>query len=147
MVDQIRYFDAIYMNDFPENCLRGIQKLSYILDGEVASDVFFPYEKTAENRADKAQETSINWEDDESAIKRTLRDYPNGAVRLARSELDRVNGQQRASNDIAYERAPRPNNSYHGNILFHSHLPKRRIRSISAYLACVCSGMIKSEQS
>lgn len=131
------------MKDMPDFCIRGIFKSSLITpEGDILADVFIPDDRTKKDREDGGSEVSINWEDDEEAVKFTLKKYPNGVVRLAKTEIDRVNMAERANNDLSYERTPKADNIYHGNIVFHNHLRPAKIREIAAVLATFCSSVI-----
>jgi len=134
------------MTDFPEFCIRGIRSPKHISpEGEIHGDAFLPDDRTAHTRDDNGKETSINWEDDDSALEFSLNIFQFGVVRVARTELDRINSVPRAKNDISYERKRVNGNDYHGNIVFHSHLPMIRIRTIAATLAHSCSSPITKE--
>ena len=143
------------MSDFPDNCIRGIQKLKNVYQdtNTVSAQLFIPDERTIKNRSDGGQETSINWEDDETVLDFTLNQkdendqnrllFPNGAVKLPRSEMDKLIADANISNAISYERNPLANNVYHGNIVFRDGLSKPMITMIANVLALYCSEVIR----
>ena len=137
--------------NFPDNCIRGVRKQDHVTaEGGVASVVFQPDSRTAENRADGGAETSINWEDDETVLDFTLNhkingqyQFAHGAVRLARREIDRINRHPASTNSLTYERAPLPDNAYHGNIVFRKDLSKPTIKMIASALALASSSVLR----
>lgn len=133
------------MEDFALNCLRGVRNSDWMIkdwDG-VRGVAFEPNYKTAEQRQDKAAETSINWEDDNSVLSFTLRDRNNaayGVVKIARQSIDAANllpilKSFDAQKVVYYERSPLKNNPHHGNIVFSSSLPRPLINMIASFLA------------
>lgn len=133
------------MEDFALHCLRGIRNPDWLINGwdGVRGIAFEPNYKTADHREDKAVETSINWEDDNSVLAFTLRDRQNaayGAVKLTCHVLEAANelpflkssGLKRV---VYYEREPLKNNPYHGNLVFSSDLPRPVVNLITNFLA------------
>src|SRR3970040_2044081 len=134
------------MDDFPEFCIRGIQKSKHVnSDDTVQSILFRPDNRTSEKRADKGQETSINWDDNETVLEFTLDSkdednpnalaFPHGAVRLARTRLDDVISGAATTNMIFYERDRLEHNEFHGNIVFNAGLPDHTINMIASTFA------------
>jgi len=137
------------MTEFPDSCLRGLHKKDYLTVRGVSAAAFEPDPRTAADREDGGQETSINWEDDETVQELTLsqRDargnicYPHGIARLPRAWIDRVNELPGSESTLTYERRPtladpdRPDNPYHGNLVFRADLPTRAVRMIAGALA------------
>jgi len=143
------------MDNFPETCIRGIDKLKHVYQDTdtVSSQLFVPDNRTSEKRADKGQETSINWEDDDSVLEFTLdsRDendqnkllFPHGAVKLPRQIIDNVINEANTINAIAYERDRLPHNDYHGNIVFQVGLPGHTINMVASVFALYCSKVLR----
>ena len=52
------------MIDFPDFCIRGVRTSDITPDGELSAMVFYPDERTIQNRLDGGMEKSINWEDE-----------------------------------------------------------------------------------
>jgi hypothetical protein len=142
--------------DFPDHCLRGISK-GHIQNtlpelNKVSAVVFYPDESTSAYRLDSGTETSINWEDDDKALEFTLNQtkddlpqFPGGAVRLSRTAIEYVNTRPGMQGSLSYERAPLPENQYHGNIVFRANLSKHVIKMIAAALAMESSQIIKKK--
>jgi len=139
--------------DLPDHCLRGLRTADLSKDGQVSAQAFKPNEKTAGARDDGAQESSVNWEDDDTVLHQTLTArnesgsllFAHGAVRVPRAELDHVAGLPQVQHGFSYERSALPGNPYHGNLLFHKHLPKQTINLIIAFLALVSSPVINHD--
>lgn len=139
------------MIDFPASCLRGVHKQDFITpEGGVSSAVFHPDFRTAESRNDGGAETSVNWEDDDTVLDFTLRlktnsqyQFPHGAVRLRRQEIDHINRFSVSTNSLNYERAALEDNPYHGNIVFKRDLSKPTIKMIAAALALASSKILQ----
>ena len=131
------------MLGYSDSMLRGIHKVDQIDgDGFVLTTAFLPDTRTNEGRNDNYYETSINWEDDEYALSLTLKAYPNGAVRLARKELDQINEFPSVQGGLFYERKPKIDNPYHGNILFDKAISKAKQKMIAGILALASSKVI-----
>jgi ABC-type molybdate transport system substrate-binding protein len=119
------------MSDFPAACLRGIRRRDYVKsDKTLSSEVFMPDSRTTATRADKGEETSINWEDktDGSVVRLTLSDKANAAYGVARVQTARLmdlNDKSVSIGAVTYERDPLEKNPYHGNIVFRSGLDRK----------------------
>lgn len=139
-------------NDFPENCLRGVFSSKHIVKetGGVSFEVFIPNTKTSENREDRGEEVSINWEDDESVLEFTLNCrkengyflFPNGAVKLKHKYINRINTLPTMENPISCERREIKDNPYHGNIVYREGLTPKVKKMIAYYLAVHASSVI-----
>jgi len=102
-------------------------------------------EKNPGNRQDGFIETSIAWEDDEIVIDFCFANckdnFIHGAVKLPTKEIDHI----KSKDDIgrfSYERDAKPENGYHGNLLFESKIDKRSRRLIESSLALFSSKVI-----
>jgi hypothetical protein len=137
--------------DFPDNCLRGVRKQEFITpEGGVSSAVFHPDFRTSESRADGGAELSINWEDNETVLEFTINlksngyyQFAYGAVRLPRQEIDHINRFPSSMDGLSYERAPLPDNPYHGNIVFRQDLSKPTVKMVAAALALASSKLLQ----
>ena len=98
---------------------------------------------------------SINWMDDEGAIDFTLcqkkedghEQFRVGVAILPRSELDKLKRRTGITESFDYERAPLPNNHYHGNILVSSKLSKTIRNMIRSALALASEVRLRSTAS
>jgi hypothetical protein len=127
------------MDEYPDFCLRGLSKNDIdISNNSPTSNAFYPEEKTAMNRPDGGMEKSINWEDDAAAVEVTLRAFPTGYARIARSAIEKVKSLPGVNNSLSYERAPLQNNRYHGNIVYRRGLTRSHMRAISSALLLCC---------
>jgi len=130
--------------DYPDNCIKGIPNAEHLTsDGTPATHLFF---FSKEDRGDGWKDQSINWDDDDQAIKFTLKQLRNGnlqfrsgAAVIPRSEIERLNRQPAVQKLLSYERQPFPENTYHGNILLSAQAPIHLMRQIAASLALVVS--------
>ncbi len=137
---------------FPDHFIRGIvQKKHIIAETEgVTYELFLPNTKTAQLRDDGGEEVSINWEDHDAVLQFTLDMkientgylFPNGAVRLKKDELHRINATPTLENTITYERKKLPNNDYHGNIVYKNGLTDRVKKMIAYYIAATSSKVV-----
>ena len=143
------------MPDFPNLCIRGIQKAKHVhTDTDtVSSLLFIPDNRTRELRSDGGDETSINWEDNDSVLEFTLDSkdennptslaFPHGAVKLPRKILDEVVNSPTTYDSIKYERQELPHNPFHGNIVFRAGLPNHTITMIANVFAYSCSKVLR----
>lgn len=125
--------------DYPVYCLRGLRSPSWLENGIVKTEAYLPDPRTQQTRGDSWAETSINWEDDDSVCKFTLSkraQAEHGAARLKRAEIDRItNHTPNCQNKVRYVRSSKPDNPYHGDILFDMNPPKHVHKMIAAALA------------
>ena len=125
--------------DFPLTCLRGLRSSSCFNGTSVTAKAFMPDISTAEKREDRCSETSVNFEDDHHAVVITHADTQNakyGVARLPLSAIDHASivlGEQRVV--LNYERRKKPENQYHGNVLFAHGLTKNEIHALATVLA------------
>lgn len=77
--------------DLPEHCLRGLRSPKWVQDdGQVITEAFVPDPRTAEGREDRAQETSINWEDNPGVVDFTLSKREQAVAGLARLPRENI---------------------------------------------------------
>lgn len=102
-------------------------------------EAFLPDPRTAKDREDSGEETSVDWEDDAEVATKALRrsNAAFGLARLAVSDIDYVNRGANTINALLTERAPEPDNLHHGNLVFRAGLPKRVTRMIANTLGLV----------
>jgi len=114
--------------EYPEKCIKGMPNRNcyYIFEGSpVGSVELFCFSKNR-CRGDGWIEESINWMDDELAIDLTLNQrklngelqFRAGIAILPHAELKSV--KKRFFSILDYERRPKDDNPYHGNILLNS---------------------------
>lgn len=124
---------------YPDYLLRGLRKSSFLKEGGgIATEAFMPDPRTAKERTDGRQETSIDWQDDDQALASLVARRTHsiaGVVRLARSRVDEI-GRFESLEDgsLGYERRPVDGNPRHGNLLFGS-APAYRHRQIASAMA------------
>ncbi len=145
------------MVNFPDFCIRGIVKKSYIYEDTetVSAALFIPDSRTRVTRSDEGTETSINWDDNDKVLEFTLqtRDeknqavlaFPHGAIKLPRHVLDDVVNLPSTFQAITYERQEIDNNPYHGNIVFRAGIPQHTINMIANVLAAHSSRPYRSD--
>lgn len=139
---------------FPNNYIRGVLNDTYTTEvGVVGAHLFFPNKRTSDQRGDGWDETSINWEDDENAIRFTLQTtkedgtikFQTGVVLLPREEIDRLSSRPTTTGLIGYERQQLPENPYHGNIVFRHGMDEHMMKRLAASIAVTASHIIKPE--
>ncbi len=89
------------------------------------------------------RETSVNWEDDGSALPFTRAQTsekghplnPHGVARLGTAAVHRWIQVAPVADTLSCERRPLDGNRYHGNLLFRSTLPKQMQRMLAGVLA------------
>ncbi len=135
------------MSESPETFLRGIRKEDHKTHKmKVKADAFMPDDrKKLPGRADGYLESSINWEDDNQAKSRILKDFQHGYVRVETTVLmDILKLPNFPENFFSYERDPLQNNIYHGNLLFSNNLDKDEQKSICSLIALNSSLVLTS---
>ena len=140
------------MMSYPENCIRGIQKTSFIekrQDRHYVTAEAYQFIRN-QRRPDGMYEASVNWADDQDAIEFTFDQKNNngslkfegGVVSLPHSELDIIRNQY-GSMQFNYERATIQENKYHGNLLLNSSdmtpITKSMIRAVLAHRSEILS--------
>lgn len=136
---------------YPDYLIRGIPHPDLIDDDGFPSAGLFPFDKLESARLAGYREESINWYDDEGAIKHTFDQtkedgtvqFKGGIAILPRSELDRLKNNPRLRNRFNYERCCLPTNQYHGNMLLKIDASKQLKRMIAGQLALNVSQIIK----
>jgi hypothetical protein len=120
---------------FPENCLRGVRKKEWITDDYRVSPLAFEADSRTKNeREDGLMETSISWEDSTDVLLfcfENIEDvFIHGAVRLATKHIDYIKKHSDCGR-FSYERRRRPDNEYHGNILFDPNLAPSTLSNLN----------------
>lgn len=122
----------------PSYCLRGLRRKDWIVDSNISALAFAPEPSTSAHRDDGMAETSINWEDDETAIAFTLErrgHSEHGVARLPREEIDHIRRLQSCIAKLEYERRALDDNPFHGNLLYAVNCGKPLERMIAGFLA------------
>lgn len=111
-------------------------------DNSVSFKAYDPYIKTAQQRDDKLQETSINWYANKTALDILINDARNirGVAYLSLDKLQDVHRFVQNTNgfqdSFSYESKVEEGNIYHGNLLFTSEQTKLHfVRTIVGMLA------------
>ena len=132
--------------ELPKEFLRGITNKDFVKNGHVMQTAFQFDEAT---REDNMKEASINWLDDEGAITVALNQRKeNGKLQfvagIARLDLSRVKLILASLPEglFSYERAPIPDNKYHGNLLVSNNADKQMRLLISNGLALAAGSNI-----
>jgi hypothetical protein len=111
-------------------------------DNEISFEAFMPYvsgKSWKEDRALVDLETSINWEDTNEVLQRTL-GHQNGRFGAGRVRRDHVQGvgrfQHSAGCRLERKLDPdEPDNPHHGNILFSKGMSKGVVRAVANAIA------------
>lgn len=133
--------------NFSEYFWRGIPNKDFVSDGHVLA-LAFQFEEA--NREDNYKELSINWADDDNALKKLLEQqkdngklqFAGGVTRLSLSSVKMFFRSFIDSKQFSYERKPIDDNDYHGNLLVSSDLNKQLRSQISHGLALVAGTYI-----
>jgi len=137
--------------NYPERCIKGIPSTEY-LDSQFGETIvgahLFQFQDRG-NRTDGWLEESVNWEDDDTVIDRTLRQekapgqkqFKGGVAIIARRDLDQMKMSGRFATVLDYERQPVADNPYHGNLLLATRTANIR-RKLSAAQLALCVSKI-----
>jgi len=125
---------------FPTNCIKGIPNSDFIKEGIVLPHLFYFSEQA---RDDDWKEQSINWKDNENAIKLTMEQrkedgelqFKIGVAIIPRDEIDRLSRLPTVNGVLSYERKPLNDNPYHGNLLLKNNVSTILMKAIAAGLA------------
>lgn len=132
--------------EYPEICLRGIRSvkdLSKKKNGstEILLGAFEPDSRTLAARVSSGrsehEEASVNWGDEPAAREVAFRDKAQSAAGLARVRVVELREQLSTPPYAALlpERDPKPNNPFHGNLLFEKGLTNQSKRMFQMLLA------------
>jgi hypothetical protein len=128
---------------YPKSLLRGISDKSCITENNFIASHFFDF-KINTARSDELSEASINWNDDDGASKVLLEQknsngdiqFRFGYVIMSLSSIDKICQEQIGrTHKLGYERAEKPENKYHGNLLCSSKMHKHERDLLRAALA------------
>ena len=132
--------------DYPLTCIRGIPNQSFMEDDFPNAELFKKFDENPEG-TDDYNEISINWEDDEGALKLIMEQkkkdsdqyqFKIGGAVVSRTELDRLCKKPQVKGGLSYERREVEGNKYHGNILLKKNVTKAMRNLIASNLAlCV----------
>ena len=126
--------------EFPEEFWRGITNKDFVKDGYVLPSAF---QFDNDIREDGFKELSINWNDDDEALKKILEQrrengkpqFSVGAANLNLSRVKQLLSMYIDRKQFSYERKELENNEYHGNLLVLGTLDKQLRLMISNCLA------------
>lgn len=132
---------------YPISFYRGISA-QYYQDGYLLPESF--HIDTDTGREDGFSEISITWNDEPVSftVIASQKNERTGFIQFARvaeiqkSEFDDRMRPQIMVGNMSYERAPTPNNKYHGNILLNDKLDKPLRNMIKAQLALLAQSCI-----
>ena len=146
------------MLDYPEEFLRGVLNDTFLLHNEsgnvYVSSTFFK-DKTGYSESMKKpgyMEMSINWYDEEDALKHLKeqldnngrKQYLSGVAVFSRIALDSLCRNPAFDGRVSYNRDELPNNKFHGNLLVKKEIidgkDKNKVARdmISASIAAAC---------
>jgi hypothetical protein len=139
---------------YPDYLIRGIPNPDFLDEDGLPSAGLFNFNKPESVRLPSYREESINWYDDEEAIRHTFNQrkeddsiqFKAGIAILPRSELDKIKNNPNVRQRFDYERYRLPTNQYHGNMLVKMDTPKPLIRKIAAQLALNVNRIITREE-
>jgi len=128
---------------FPDQCVRGLLNVSYVTKLGLPAAHAFEFDEPPMARQDGCVEQSINWYDDEGAVAVALiqtksngeLQFKAGVAVFPRSALDQLKSHHAVGERIQYERAEKPDNKYHGNILLKRDTPGPERKMIQSFLA------------
>ena len=132
--------------DYPEELIRGIPNKDDMAEDYPDSSLFKRFDVPEEKRDDEYSELSVNWYDDEGALKHILSQkkdsgelqFKAGAAILIRSEIDALCKRPAVKNQLTYERKGIDGNNYHGNLLLKNSATRKERNLIASGIAlCV----------
>lgn len=127
-------------SEYPDCLYRGFTQQTVLPDGTLGGNAFDF--KEFDNRG--IEECSINWGDDEGALRQIAmqerdngkKQFKFGACRIPRAEIDHIRGLAAAmARGFDYERRPVEGNLYHGNLLCKTSLSGANKRALCGMLA------------
>lgn len=140
--------------DYPDKFIRGISSPDYVDEGGRASVALFQFLDV--NREDKFFESSINWYDEEEALRLIMEQrkekdelkfqFKCGAAIIARSEADRIIANPAYKPIFSYERSPIDDNKYHGNLLRKDKAINKGIQTVIAVSLAMNAQIIPREK-
>ncbi|MDR0609492.1 MAG: hypothetical protein LBG58_05235 [Planctomycetaceae bacterium] len=133
--------------NYAEKLIRGISNADFIDSEGRATAMLFQFDNV-NTRQDGFCECSINWYDNEEALKLLLEQkkredeniyqFKTGAAILLRCWLDDIINRPNCKDALKYERAEITENPYHGNLLRKNGLTKQINNMLAASIAmCV----------
>lgn len=138
---------------FPDNCLRGIPSVKQIEeDGGVSTTLFLFDDNHKKSTGELTQ--SINWEDDDLAIRFTLAQTKNGVPQfeggvavIPRKNIEAISSFGAIRGALTYDRQVVPGNAYHGNLVLAPTVSKRLRKLIAGNLATAVTRIVPHIQS
>jgi hypothetical protein len=128
---------------YPDKLLKGIPRNCITQEGFPSSEIFHFKRENSPEREDGFIENSINWNDDENALKFTLSQkkkdgsiqFESGVAVILKNELDRLKKLPLFKPFFDYERNSLLDNPYHGNLLLREEISKPTMKAIAGTLA------------
>jgi len=141
------------MMDYPKKFIRGVSNPQFVdSDGRASAEIF---QFDDMGRTDGFSESSINWYDDEEALRlvmeqrkdnaETTYQFRYGVAIVERFDADRIISNPLYKNVFSYERAPLKANQYHGNLLRKDSALEKRIRNVIASGLALNAQLIQRE--
>lgn len=118
------------------NCLKGLPTCHLIWGETLRWEAFKPPSREQPD-AEGWRRSSINWEENENdrrplniLLEQTKqngeRQFNAGVARIPRDSIDRIIDQHQIADEFRYEHDPIDGNEFHGNIMFHQDLYRRK---------------------
>ena len=138
--------------NFPSKCLRGLStQESVSSQGRVTQHAFFF--KKESNNSQGQLENSVNWFDDDGVIQlshlQTRADgqpqFKFGLALFSTDQLNFICNQPHILGKLMYERAPMPDNKYHGNLLLDQTYSDADMKTLAGFLAAISTLRTRSD--
>jgi hypothetical protein len=122
---------------YPDRFIRGISNKGYVDPGGLVSGEIFSFDDA--KRDDGFFESSINWYDNEEALSLLMNEQKNGELKykvgvaiIKKISVDRlILEYPKYEQVLGYERSPKPDNKYHGNLLLNYSLIQNHFVQLS----------------
>jgi len=131
--------------EFADRFIRGITNKQFISDDGYPLAPLYQFRfDVPEYRTDNCKEESINWHDEENALRNVMlnmkkgMDVPKfsyGAAITDKSVIETLSKNKRYKDSFSYERRKVEGNEYHGNLLFKATASKRDMLQLAECIA------------
>lgn len=142
--------------DFSNRFIRGIINEQYVSeDGYPLGSLYHFRFSVPGNRTDNFKEESINWDDDENALRHIILQkkkdtikpqFSYGAAITDLSIIEALARNKRYKDIFCYERKPIDGNDYHGNLLFSASASKIAMLQLADCIAGQTYIVIKRDE-
>jgi hypothetical protein len=115
-----------------------LRRKDWVSGNVVSAAAFIPDANTGAQRNDGLNETSINWEDDDTVLAAAFEaraQSEHGVARLLREYIDLVRQRRHCVDKLDYERKVVDGNPHHGNLLYRPDCGKPMEKMIATALA------------